>query len=354
MTQSMEIAGRRIGPDEPPYVIAELSANHNQRLERALELVGLAARAGADAVKLQTYTADTITLDSDEPWFRIESGTRWDGRTLHDLYAEAYTPWEWHGELKAEADRQGIALFSSPFDPSAVDFLEDLGVPAYKVASFEIVDLPLIRRMAATGKPMIMSTGMATLAEIDEAVAAARGAGVTQLALLKATSSYPAPPDEANLATIRHLREAFDCPVGLSDHTLGMAVPIAAVALGAVIIEKHLTRSRADGGPDGAFSTEPDELAAMVEGVRQAAMARGHVTYAATEHEAGSRRLRRSLFVVAAIEPGETITELNVRSIRPADGLHPRHLEEVIGRRAGRRLERGTPLHWGDLAPTED
>lgn len=353
MTQSMEIAGRRIGPGEPPYVIAELSANHNQQLSRALELVALAARAGADAVKLQTYTADTITIDSSQPWFRIDSGTRWDGRTLHDLYAEAHTPWEWHAELKAEAERHGIVLFSSPFDPTAVDFLEDLGVPAYKVASFEIVDLPLIRRMAMTGKPMIMSTGMATLAEIDEAVSAAREAGVMQLALLKATSSYPAPPDEANLATIAHMAAAFDCPVGLSDHTIGSAVPIAAVALGAVIIEKHLTRSRADGGPDGAFSTEPDELAAMVEGVRQAAAARGRVTYAATEHEAGSRRLRRSLFVVAPIEAGESLTEANVRSIRPADGLHPRHLDEVLGRRAGRRLERGTPLRWEDLAPGE-
>jgi pseudaminic acid synthase len=347
----IEIAGRRIGPGHPPYVIAELSANHGQQLERALELVGLAADAGADAVKLQTYTPDTITLASDKPWFRIASGTRWDGRTLHDLYAEAYTPWEWHADLKAEADRRGIHLFSSPFDSMAVELLEGIGVPAYKIASFELVDLGLIRLVASTGKPMIMSTGMATLAEIEEAVVTAREAGATQIALLKCTSAYPAPPEEANLRTIPHLAAAFDLPVGLSDHTMGSAVPIAAVAVGAVIVEKHMTRARADGGPDGAFSTEPEEFAEMVRGIRHAASALGVVSYTATEHEAGSRRLRRSLFVVADVARGEPFTAENVRSIRPGDGLHTRHLDEVIGRRAARDVERGSPLRWDDLDP---
>jgi N-acetylneuraminate synthase len=350
------IAGRRIGPGEPPYVIAELSANHGQHLDRALELVRLAAEAGADAVKLQTYTPDTITIASNKPWFRIASGTRWDGRTLHDLYAEAYTPWEWHAQLKAEADRLGVHLFSSPFDATAVELLEEIGVPAYKIASFEIVDLPLIRLVASKGKPMIISTGMATLAEIEEAVRAARDAGATQIALLKCTSSYPAPAEEANLRTIPHLADAFGVPVGLSDHTMGVAVPIAAVALGAVIVEKHMTRARADGGPDGAFSTEPDEFAAMVAGVRAAALAVGEVSYTPTEHEVGSRRLRRSLFVVADVGAGETFTVDNVRSIRPGDGLHTRHLEEVLGRRAAHDVSRGEPLRWDDVAgepPTE-
>jgi N-acetylneuraminate synthase len=354
MSQQIEIAGRRIGAGQPPYVIAELSANHGQQLDRAVELVRLAAEAGADAVKLQTYTPDTITIASDKPWFRIESGTRWDGRTLHDLYAEAHTPWEWHEQLMDEARRRGLQLFSSPFDPTAVELLERLDVPAYKVASFEIVDIPLIRLMAATGKPLIISTGMASLGEIEEAVSAAREAGATHIALLKATSSYPAPPEEANLRTIAHLSAAFDVPVGLSDHTLGSAVPVAAVALGASIIEKHLTRRRSDGGPDGAFSTEPEELAALVRDVRDAARAIGTVSYTATEHEAGSRRLRRSLFVVADVAAGEPLTGDNVRSIRPADGLHTRHLDEVIGRRAARDLERGTPLRWEYLDPRDE
>ena len=346
-----EIGGRRIGPGEPPYVIAELSANHGQELERALELVGLAADAGADAVKLQTYTPDTITIASDKPWFRIESGTRWDGRTLHDLYAEAYTPWEWHAQLKAAAEARGMQLFSSPFDATAVELLESLKVPAYKIASFEIVDLGLIRLAASTGKPLIISTGMATLAEIEEAVGAAREAGATQIALLKCTSSYPAPPEEANLATIPHLGAAFDVPVGLSDHTMGIAVPVAAVALGAVIIEKHMTRARADGGPDGAFSTEPDEFAAMVGAVREAALAVGDVSYTPTAHEVGSRRLRRSLFVVEDVAAGDELTPQNIRSIRPGDGLHTRHAEEVYGRHAARAIDRGTPLSWDLLEP---
>ena len=354
MTPQIEIAGRPIGTGHPPYVIAELSANHGQHLDRALELVRLAAEAGADAVKLQTYTPDTITIASDKPWFRIESGTRWDGRTLHDLYTEAHTPWEWHPRLMEEAQRHGIQLFSSPFDPTAVELLERLGVPAYKVASFEIVDIPLIRIIARTGKPMIISTGMASLGEIEEAVLAAREAGASQIALLKATSSYPAPPGEANLRTIPHLSDTFDVPVGLSDHTLGSAVAIAAVAQGAVILEKHLTVRRADGGPDAAFSMEPREMADLVRDVREASLALGVVSYAATEHEADSRRLRRSLFVVSDVAAGERLTTESVRSIRPGHGLHTRHLDEVIGRQASRDLERGTPLRWDDLAPPGD
>lgn len=354
MTRQIEIAGRPIGTGHPPYVIAELSANHGQQLDRALELVRMAAEAGADAVKLQTYTPDTITIASDKPWFRIQSGTRWDGRTLYDLYAEANTPWEWHPRLMEEAQRHGIQLFSSPFDPSAVELLEHLGVPAYKVASFEIVDIPLVRLMARTGKPMIISTGMATLGEIEEATLAAREEGASQIALLKATSAYPAPPEEANLRTIRHLSDTFDVPVGLSDHTLGSAVAVAAVAEGAAIIEKHVILRRAHGGPDAAFSMEPAEFTALVRDVRDAAKAIGTVSYAATEHEAGSRRLRRSLFVVSDVAAGERLTPESVRSIRPGNGLHTRHLTEVIGRRTSRALERGTPLSWDDLAPPGD
>ncbi len=347
------IAGRRIGPGEPVYVIAELSANHGQQLDRARELVRMAADAGADAIKLQTYTPDTITLDSDKPWFRIQSGSLWDGRTLYDLYGEAFTPWEWHAELKALAESLGMALFTSPFDFTAVDFLESIHVPAYKIASFELVDLPLIRRVAATGKPMILSTGMATRDEIEEAVQTAREAGATQLALLKCTSAYPAPPEEANLRTIPELAEAFGCVAGLSDHTLGTGVPIAAVALGASIVEKHVTMRREDGGPDGAFSLEPAELREMIAAIRFTEAALGGVAFGPTSREAGSRQFRRSLFVVEDVAEGEIFTEANVRSIRPSNGLHTRHLDEVLGRRATRAIERGTPLDW-DLVGLPD
>ena len=340
------IAGRRIGPGEPVYVIAELSANHGQQLDRARELVRMAADAGADAIKLQTYTPDTITLVSDKPWFRIQSGSLWDGRTLYDLYGEAFTPWEWHAELKALAESLGMALFTSPFDGTAVEFLESIDVPAYKIASFELVDLPLIRRVAATGKPMILSTGMATRDEIDEAVQTAREAGARQLALLKCTSAYPAPPEEANLRTIPELAEAFGCVAGLSDHTLGTGVPIAAVALGASIVEKHVTMRREDGGPDGAFSLEPAELREMIAAIRFTEAALGEVAFGPTSRETGSRQFRRSLFVVADVGEGEVFTAANVRSIRPSNGLHTRHLDEVLGRRATRAIERGTPLDW--------
>ena len=348
----MIIDGRPIGGDDGrTFIIAELSANHGGSLETALQIVAAAAAAGVDAVKIQTYRPDTITIDHDGEPFRIASGTVWDGRTLYSLYEEAYTPWEWHEPIRDAARRHGLTWFSSPFDDTAIDFLESLGAPAYKIASFELVDLGLIQHAAATGKPLIMSTGMATLAEIAEAVGAARSAGATEVALLKCTSAYPAPPEEANLNTIAHLAAAFGLPVGLSDHTVGTAVPAAAVALGATIVEKHVILRRADGGPDSGFSLEPDELATMVEHIRTAEKARGGVIYEPTEREARSRALRRSLFVVEDVGAGEPFTERNVRSIRPGHGLHTRHLPEVLGRRAGRRVARGTPLSWDLLQP---
>jgi pseudaminic acid synthase len=342
----MEIAGRRIGAGEPVYVVAELSANHAQELDQAIRLVRAAADAGADAVKLQTYTPDTITIQSNQPYFQISSGTVWDGRTLYELYADAYTPWEWHELLQREARECGLELFSSPFDETAVDFLERLGVPAYKIASFELVDVGLIARVAATGKPLIMSTGMATLPEIAEAVASARMAGATDLLLLKCTSAYPAPPEEANLLTMRNMAETFGVPVGLSDHTLGIGVPVAAAALGAPLIEKHLTLSRGEPGPDAGFSLEPIEFAEMVRQVRIAERALGQISYEPTGREIGSRILRRSLFAVADIRAGEILSRENVRSIRPGHGLHTRHLPEILGRKASRDIARGTPMSW--------
>lgn len=342
----MEINGRPIGTGHPTFIIAELSANHRHDFERAVRLIHAAVEAGADAVKLQTYTPDTITLASEKEPFRVTSGTLWDGRTLHDLYSEAYTPWEWHPKLKAVADDLGIPLFSTPFDPTAVEFLEEMGVPAYKIASFELVDLPLLRKVAQTGKPLIISTGMATLSEIDEAVRTVREAGATEFALLRTNSAYPAPAEEMDLRTIPHLAETFDVPVGLSDHTLELAVPVTAVALGATIIEKHLTLSRDFGGPDSAFSLEPDEFKAMVQAVRTTEKALGRVRYGPTTHEAASLSLRRSLFIVKDVKAGEAFTRENVRSIRPAHGLHPRYLDAVIGRKATRDLEAGTPLRW--------
>jgi pseudaminic acid synthase len=348
----LRIANRDIGPDHPVYVIAELSANHGQSFERAAELVHLARDAGADAVKLQTYTADTLTIASDRPEFRVGGGTLWDGLTLHELYRKAFTPWEWQPRLKTLADRLGLHLFSTPFDASAVDFLQAMGVPAHKIASFEIVDLPLIEKVARTGKPIIMSTGMATLTEIAEAVETIRRTGSSPLALLKCTSAYPSPPEGMNLRTIGHLSEAFGCPVGLSDHTLGIAVPVAAVAQGACIIEKHLTRSRAEPGPDSAFSLEPDEFRAMVEAVRVAEKALGRVYYGVDPSEATSRVFRRSLFVVRDVKAGEPLTTDSVRSIRPGHGLPPKFLPQVLGRRAVRDLPRGTPLTWDALGGT--
>jgi N-acetylneuraminate synthase len=327
-------------------VIAELSGNHGQDFDQAVRLVRAAHEAGADAIKLQTYTPDTLTLDCDAEWFRVQKGTIWEGKTLYGLYGEAYTPWEWQPKLMSLADELGLPLFSTPFDPSSIDFLEEMGVPAYKIASFEIVDLPLIRRAASTGKPLIVSTGMASLEEIGEAVEAARAAGCRELALLKCTSAYPALASEMNLRTIPDMAGRFGLPVGLSDHTLGIAASISAVTLGARIIEKHLTLSRAEPGPDSSFSLEPEEFATLVAAVREAEQAMGTASYAPSPHEIPSRVFRRSLFVVRDVAEGEPLTEENVRSIRPAHGLPPKHLPEVLGRPAARAIDRGTPLSW--------
>jgi N-acetylneuraminate synthase len=346
MKSYIEIENRHIGLGKPNYIIAEMSANHNQDFDQAVKILEAAKEAGADAIKLQTYTSDTLTIDSDNECFRIKSAI-WEGKNLYELYGEAYTPWEWQPKLKEVANGLGLDLFSTPFDPTAVDFLEDMGVPAYKVASFELVDLPLLRKIAETGKPIIMSTGMASLAEIDEAVRTIRHAGGNQLALLKCTSAYPASAEEMNLRTIPHLSQAFGLPTGLSDHTLDIAVPVAAVTLGACIVEKHFTLSRDIAGPDSAFSLEPDEFKAMVDAIRTAEKALGKIHYGVSEHEAKSRVFRRSLFVVKDIEAGEVFTEKNVRSIRPGHGLSPKYLEDVLGRRAAKDIARGTPLAWG-------
>lgn len=346
MSRDFAINGRLIGPGRPVYVIAELSANHGQNLELAVATLRAMKAAGADAVKIQTYTADTLTIACDNEYFRIGGGTLWDGRTLHDLYREAALPWEWTPKLQQVAAELGLDFFSTPFDATAVDFLETLDVPAHKVASFELVDLPLLRKIAATGKPVIASTGMASLAEIEEAVTTLRAAGTRQLALLKCTSAYPAPPEEMNLRTIADLSRRFDAPAGLSDHTLGIAAPVAAVALGACLIEKHFTLSRQQPGPDSAFSLEPDEFKAMVAAIRTAEKALGAVNYEISPNESKSRIFRRSLFVVEDMKAGEVFTERNIRSIRPGHGLHTRHLPEVLGKRAACDIARGTPLRW--------
>lgn len=344
--ESIRIGGRVVGPGAPVYIVAEVSANHNGRFEQAQKIVEAAKEAGADAIKLQTYSADTITIASDLPPFRIGGGTLWDGKTLHELYQEAGMPWEWQPKLKGIAESLGMDCFSSAFDQSAVDFLQTMNVPVHKIASCELVDLPLIQKMAATGKPLILSTGMATIEEIEEAVATACKAGAQQIALLKCTSAYPAPAEEMNLLTIPELARRFGVPVGLSDHTMGVAVPVAAVSLGACIIEKHLTLSRAEGGPDSGFSLEPAEFKAMVDAVRTAEKALGSVHFGVSGHEASSRVYRRSLFVVRDVKNGERFTPENVRSIRPGHGLHTRHLSEVLGKTAALDIARGTPLSW--------
>jgi pseudaminic acid synthase len=348
----MTLAGRKIGAGLPMYVIAEMSANHHQRLDEAMAILEEAKAAGADAVKLQTYTPDTLTIDCDAEPFRIGPGTLWEGRRLYELYGEAYMPWEWHEPLQKRAAELGLDLFSTAYDETAVEFLERLGMPAYKIASFENVDLPLIRRIARTGKPMILSTGMASTEEIGEAVAAAREAGAKDLAILKCTSAYPSPPEEMNLRSIPSLADAFDVPVGLSDHTLGTTVPVAAVALDCCILEKHFTRSRTVAGPDSAFSLEPAEFRQMVEAIRVAEAAMGSVRHGVGEREAASRVFRRSLFVVADVKAGEPFTSRNLRSIRPGYGLAPKHLEDVLGRIATRDIRRGTPLAWDLVQPS--
>jgi pseudaminic acid synthase len=349
---SIQIGTRTIGPGHPCYIIAEMSANHGQSFEQALAIVHAAKQAGADAIKLQTYTPNTLTIDCDRNCFQVGKGTIWEGNSLYKLYSEAFTPWDWQPKLKAEAEALGMDCFSTPFDATAVDFLESMKVKCHKIASFELVDLPLIRKVALTSKPIIMSTGMATLSEIEEAVTTARSSGCTQLALLKCNSGYPAPPEEMNLRTIPHLAEAFGVVPGLSDHTLEVAVPVAAVTLGACIIEKHFTLSRATPGPDNAFSLEPAEFRAMVDAVRVTEKALGQVRYAVSAKEAASRAFRKSLFVVEDIAAGEPLTTRNVRCIRPADGLHPRHLDAVLASHAAVDLGRGTPLKLSHLRCT--
>ena len=351
MTGSLSIAGRPIGPGHPVYVIAEVSANHGQDYEMAVRIVEGAALAGADAVKFQTYTPDTITIASDAPAFRAGKGSLWEGTTLHDLYQGAYMPWEWQPRLKVLAEDLGLHCFSSPFDPTAVEFLLAMDVPAFKIASFELVDLPLIRLVAATGRPIVISTGMATEAEVDEAVSAAREAGAHEIALLKASSAYPAPPESMHLRAIPAMAARYGVPIGLSDHTLGGTTAVAAVALGASIVEKHLVASHDDPTPDAAFSLDITEFGAMVEAIRFTELALGQPRITLTDEEAESRRFRRSLFVVEDVAAGEPLTERNVRSIRPADGLHTREYDAVLGRRAARDIERGTPLSWDLIEP---
>jgi pseudaminic acid synthase len=340
---TISINGRSVGPGCPTYIVAEMSANHNQDFDQAVKIVETAKDVGADAVKLQTYTPDSLTIDCDEKCFKIE-GTIWDGRTLYDLYRDAYMPWEWQSRLKQVADRIRIDLFSTPFDDAAVDYMDEIGMPAYKVASFEIVDLPLLRRIASKGKPVIMSTGMATLGEIEEAVQTIQGAGGLELALLKCTSAYPAPPEEMNLRTIPHMAELFHLPVGLSDHTLGPEAAISAAALGACMVEKHFTLSRSTPGPDSRFSLEPEEFKHMVQAIRSVERALGEVSYQVSGSEIKSRMFRRSLFVVRDMKKGELFDRDNVRSIRPGHGMHPRHIPLVLGRPAAQDIKRGTPL----------
>lgn len=328
------------------YLIAEISANHNGSLGTALEMVRIAKGCGADAVKIQTYTADTLTLDCDNEFFRISGGTLWDGMTLHKLYRQAHTPWEWHEAIFAEAKRIDIDCFSTPFDETAVDFLEQFNPPYHKIASFELIHHPLLKKVAATGRPVILSTGMATLREIAMAVEILRENGCDDLSLLKCTSSYPAPAEEANLARIPHMAETFQCKAGLSDHTLGIAVPVAAVALGASIIEKHFCRTRDEPGPDSAFSLEPDEFRQMVEAIRIAEKAVGTVTYERTEKEKSGLAFRRSLFFTRDLAAGQVVTMESIKVIRPGHGLAPEQLEAVLGRTLRHRVERGTPVSW--------
>lgn len=343
----MKIASRPIGQDAPPFVIAEMSGNHNQSLDRALHIVEAAAKAGAHALKLQTYTADTLTLAVNEGEFFIrDEKSLWKGRSLHDLYQQAYTPWEWHEPIMRRARDLGMICFSTPFDETAVDFLAGLDVPCYKIASFENNHLPLIRKVAATGKPLIVSTGMATLTDLEEAVSAARSAGCRDLVLLKCTSTYPTTPEATNVRTIPHLRQLFDCEVGLSDHTMGLGVAVAAVTLGASVIEKHFTLRRADGGVDSSFSLEPEEMASLVTETERAWQSLGAVRYGPSEAERASLAFRRSLYVAEDVRSGDVFTPQNVRCVRPGYGLAPKHYEAILGRKARRDAQKGTPLGW--------
>lgn len=343
----MKIGKREIGEHQRPYVIAEMSGNHNQSLDRALEIVDAAASTGVDAIKLQTYTADTMTIDVDAPGFLIEDPkSLWVGRRLYELYEEAHTPWEWHRPIMERAASHGLHCFSTPFDESAVDFLESIGVSAFKIASFENTDLPLIRKVAATGKPMIISTGMASVGELDETVRTARAAGCNDIVLLKCTSTYPANPQNTNILTIPHMRELFNCQVGLSDHTMGIAVSVASVVLGATIIEKHFTLRRSDGGVDAAFSMEPEEMRALVVETERAWQALGKISYGPTEIEKKSLAFRRSLYIVKDMRQGEVLSPDNLRAIRPGYGLPPKFLAELLGKKVKIDVTRGTPASW--------
>jgi pseudaminic acid synthase len=346
MTTHITIGNHVIGKGKPVYCIAELSANHNRRFEDAVALIHAAKDAGADAVKLQTYTPDTLTISCDNKFFNVGKGSPWEGRTLYKLYEEAYTPWEWQSKLKTIANSLGLDLFSTPFDCSAADFLEKMDVPAYKIASFELVDLPLIEYIAQKNKPMILSTGMATKSEITEALKIIKYYGNDQIALLKCTSAYPAPPDEMNLRTIPDLIKSFKVPVGLSDHTLGYLAPVTAITLGACIVEKHLTLSRSTPGPDSQYSLEPQEFKAMVEAIRIAENYLGKISYGPVEHEQLSLQFRRSLFIVMDIKKGDRFNKDNLRAIRPGNGLAPKYLKKILGKCATRDIARGSPLSW--------
>ncbi len=351
------IGQRSIGLKQPPFIVAEMSGNHDQSLERALEIVDAAAKAGAHALKLQTYTADTITLDADGGDFFIsDPSSPWSGRRLHDLYRQAHTPWEWHAAIMQRASSQGLICFSSPFDESAVDFLESLSVPAYKIASFENNHLPLLRKVASTGKPVLLSTGMATVAELGEAVSVLRLAGCREMVLLKCTSTYPASPENSNIVTIPHLRQLFGCEVGLSDHTMGIGAAVGAVTLGASVIEKHFTLRRSDGGVDSAFSLEPAELNSLVTETLRVWQSLGAVTYGPSEAEKASLRFRRSLYIAEDMKSGEVLTRSNLRVVRPSSGLHPRYYELLLGMAVQRDVAKGTPATWDlvEVRPTNN
>lgn len=346
MKKEIRIGSHVISKDSPTFIVAEMSANHNMDYDRAVAILRAAKDAGADAVKIQTYTADTITLDCDAPCFQITQGTLWDGITLHKLYENAYTPWEWQPKLKQFAEDLGLEFFSSPFDLSSVDFLEEMGVPAYKVASFEINDIPMIRKIALTGKPVIFATGIAHISDIELALETCKKAGNENVILLKCTSSYPTPYEDMNLRTIPSMGETFDCITGLSDHSMGSAVAGAAVALGAKVVEKHLTLSRADGGADSAFSMEPAEFKEMVDNIRKVELALGKVTYDLSPKQAREREHSRSLFIAEDMKAGEVFTPKNLRSVRPANGLHTMYYEEILGKKVKRDVKLGTPMSW--------
>ncbi len=354
MRREIEIAGRKIGEGHPALLVAEMSANHNMDYARAVEIIHQAKAAGADAVKIQTYTADTITIDSDKPWFQITQGTLWDGTTLHRLYEKAYTPWEWQPKLKEEAEKAGLLFFSAPFDHSAVDFLEEMEVPCYKIASFELNDIPMIRKIAKLRKPILMATGVACEKDIRLALETCREEGNDQVILLKCTSAYPAPFDAVNLKMIPAMAKSYGCLTGLSDHTMGYQVALGAAALHACVIEKHLTLKREDGGADAAFSMEPAEFRAMCEGVRIVEQALGRETYELSEKQRREREHSRSLFVTKDIRAGEYFTPENMRSIRPGFGLHTKYFEEILGKRAAQDLEMGTPMSFSYVEGMQD